>query len=160
MSELQQFSFVLEQQEDYAFLIRFDAESVPPLLTDEPPPLGRQAGPNPTRLLAAAVANCLSASLLFALRKFRNRPEPVTASVTARLARNAQRRLRVEGMGVEIRLGVAADGLEHLDRALGQFEDFCVVTQSVREGFPVEVSVRDAGGRLLHAPSGGDAPKR
>ncbi len=154
------FSFVLEQQADYAFLIRFDADSIPPLLTDEPPPLGRQAGPNPTRLLAAAVANCLSASLLFALRKFRNRPEPITANVTARLTRNAQRRLRVEGMNVDIRLGVQADGLEHLDRALAQFEDFCVVTQSVREGFPVEVSVRDASGRLLDRDCGGAAPER
>ena len=71
MSDTQQFSFTLEQQEDFAFLIRFD-QDIPPLLSDEPPPLGKDAGPNPSRLLAASVANCLSASLLFALRKFRS----------------------------------------------------------------------------------------
>jgi uncharacterized OsmC-like protein len=77
MSDTHQFSFTVEQQEDYAFLIRFD-QDIPPLLADEPPPLGQGAGPNPSRLLAASVANCLSASLLFALRKFKNDPGPVT----------------------------------------------------------------------------------
>ena len=55
MSDTQQFSFTLEQQEDFAFLIRFDKD-IPPLLADEPPPLGKDAGPNPSRLLAAASA--------------------------------------------------------------------------------------------------------
>jgi len=32
---------------------------------------------------------------------------------------------------------------------LEQFEDFCVVTQSVRSGFPVNVTVRDGSGKLL-----------
>ena len=84
MSDTQQFSFHLEQQEDFAFLIRFDKD-IPPLLADEPPPLGHDAGPNPSRLLAASVANCLSASLLFALRKFKNNPGPITTVVTARV---------------------------------------------------------------------------
>ena len=79
MSDTQQFSFTLEQQEDFAFLIRFDKD-IPPLLADEPPPLGHDAGPNPSRLLAASVANCLSASLLFALRKFKNNPGPITTT--------------------------------------------------------------------------------
>ena len=36
-----------------------------------PPPLGQGSGPSPMQLLAASVGNCLSASLLFALRKFK-----------------------------------------------------------------------------------------
>ena len=148
MSESQQFSFTLEQQEDYAFLIRFDHE-LPPLLTDEPAPLGKGAGPNPARLLAASVANCLSASLLFAMRKFKNQPGPIMATVTARMERNAQGRLRVGGVSVAIQIDAPAESLEHLDRILEQFEDFCVVTQSVRTGFPVEVTVRDRAGKLL-----------
>ena len=67
VSDMEPFTFTLEQQDDYAFLIRFDTPGAAPLLSDEPEPLGRGTGPNPSRLLAAAVANCLSASLLFAL---------------------------------------------------------------------------------------------
>ncbi|MCK9285048.1 MAG: OsmC family protein [Rhodocyclaceae bacterium] len=149
VSDMEPFTFTLEQQDDYAFLIRFDTPDAAPLLSDEPAPLGRGAGPNPSRLLAAAVANCLSASLLFALRKFKNRPEPIRASVTTRLGRNAAKRLRVEGMEVDIQLGRPGTEMEHLERVLAQFEDFCVVTQSVRQGFEVNVRVRDGEGRLL-----------
>ena len=148
MSESQQFSFTLEQQEDSAFLIRFDKD-IPPLLADEPPPLGHDAGPNPSRLLAASIANCLSASLLFALRKFKNNPGPITAVVTAHMERNTEKRLRVGRVDVMIQFDSPADSLEHLDRVLAQFEDFCVVTQSVRSGFPVSVTVRDGSGKVI-----------
>ena len=47
-------------------------------------------------------------------------------------------------------LAEAAAGHERLDRLLAQFEDFCLVTESVRQGVPVTVSVSDAGGALLH----------
>jgi hypothetical protein len=80
---------------------------------------------------------------------FKNDPGPVTATVTTTMGRDENKRLRVAGMAVEVRLGATAERLEHLDRVLGQFEDFCVVTQSVRGGFPVEVSVRDGAGKLL-----------
>lgn len=148
MSDTQQFSFTLEQQEDFAFLIRFD-QDIPSLLADEPPPLGKDAGPNPSRLLVASVANCLSASLLFALRKFKNTPGQITTSVTAHMERNEEKRLRVGGVDVVIQFDSPADSMEHLDRVLDQFEDFCVVTQSVRSGFPVNVTVRDGGGKVL-----------
>ena len=148
MSDTQQFTFTLEQQEDFAFLIRFDKD-LPPLLADEPAPLGHDAGPNPSRLLAASVANCLSASLLFALRKFKNNPGPITTVVTAHMERNEEKRLRVGSVDVMIQVDSPADSLEHLDRVLAQFEDFCVVTQSVRSGFPVNVTVRDGTGRVI-----------
>ena len=33
---------------------------------------------------------------------------------------------------------------DRLDRVPERFEEFCVVRQSVRSGFPVDVAVRDA----------------
>lgn len=148
MSEVQQFSFSLEQQDDFAFLVRFD-NNLPPLLTDESAPLGKDVGPDPARLLAAGVANCLSASLLFALRKFKNNPGPLMTTVTAHMVRNEDKRLRVGHMDVVIQIGSPADCLEQLQRVLDSFEDFCIVTQSVRSGFPVAVTVRDGDGRVL-----------
>lgn len=148
MDETLQFSFSLEQQEDFAFLVRFDKQ-LPPLLTDESPPVGKGAGPDPVRLLAAGVANCLSASLLFALRKYKNQPGTIVASVTTRLKRNEHGRLRVDNVSVLLQIESPAEMLGHLDQVLEQFEDFCTVTESVRSGFPVSVTVRDSSGRVL-----------
>lgn len=150
MSEEQSIELTLEQVTDYEFRLRFDDTDAPDLLTDEPAPLGHGAGPNPSRLLLAAVANCLSASLLFSLRKFKNDPGQLTAHARAALARNEHGRWRVKRIDVELTMAAAAGSLEHLDRLLAQFEDFCVVTESVRQGIEVQVRVRDGSGVQLH----------
>lgn len=138
----------LEQQQDFRFAVRF-AEGVPLLYTDEHPPLGKGAGPSPDQLLAAAVGNCMSASLLFALRKFKQAPEPIRTEVEATQGRNEANRLRVQRIAVRITLGVPASSLQHLDRALSQFEAFCTVGESVRQGIPVDVEVYDSMGAKL-----------
>lgn len=139
----------LDQEENFRFRVQFDNPALAPLITDENPPLGHDAGPNPSRLLATAVANCLAASLIFALQKFKNDPSPVHAEVEVSMVRNEAKRLRVGHMAVEIRIGRRAAEMTMLDRVLAQFEEFCVVTQSVRSGFPVSVSVRDADGMIV-----------
>ena len=145
------FQIELLQQSDYRFEVRFGDSGLPAFVTDEPPPLGGGAGPNPSRLLGTAVANCLAASLLFALRKFGNEPGPLRVIATMSLERNAKGRMRVSHIGVEIRLGVAAASMKHADRAVAQFEDFCIVTQSVRAAIDVSVKVIDAEGLVLKA---------
>lgn len=138
----------LAQQQDYRFAVRFGG-AVPDLIADEPAPLGTGAGPSPVQLLAAAVGNCLSDSLLFALRKFKQKPEPIACTVEAGVGRNGQGRLRVLTIKAVLTLGVPGASLEHLDRVLDQFEAFCTVTQSVGEGIAVSVEVWDAAGLRL-----------
>ena len=138
---------MLFRSQDYQFNVQFDLAGVPDLQLDEPAPLGKGAGPNASRLLAAAVANCLSASLLFCLGKFKQDPQGLTAHVKGKMVRNEQGRLRVGGIAVDIRLEQTVDRLEH---CAAQFEEFCVVTDSVRNGIPVNVQVRDAAGKLIH----------
>jgi Predicted redox protein, regulator of disulfide bond formation len=150
MSESQTVSITLEQEDDYAFRIRFDDTTIAELMTDEPEPLGKGEGPNPTRLLVSAVANCLSASLLFALRKFKNTPGKLVTRATAELVRNEQGRLRVGHIHADIRLAEAGAAHASLERILAQFENFCVVTESVRHGIDVSVSITDADGVQLH----------
>ena len=115
----------------------------------DPPPLGKAPGPSPMQLLAAAVGNCLSDSLLFALRKFKQNPEPIQTAASATIDRNAENRLRVMNINVKLTLGAPGESLAHLDRALAQFEEFCTVSQSVRQGIPVTVEVYDSGGERL-----------
>jgi uncharacterized OsmC-like protein len=138
------FSVELEEIGNYRFRVDFgNAE----LVVDEPPPLGEGAGPNASRMLAAAVANFLSASLIFCLRKFKNEVRGVKTRAAGTLIRNDKGRLRIGRIDVEIRLEADYD---HLERCLLQFEDFCVVTASVRQGIPVSVKVFGKGGKLLH----------
>lgn len=138
----------LRQQQDYQFEIDF-GPGLPTLVGDEPAPLGQGRGPTPVQLLAAAAGNCLSDSLLFALRKFKQSPEPLRCDVTAQVGRNPQGRLRVLGLEVVLTLGVPAAALQHLDRVLAQFEDFCTVASSISQGIPLQLTVQDADGQRL-----------
>lgn len=139
----------LEQDRDYAFRIQFDETSLDPLLADEASPLGSDRGPTPSRLLLASIANCLSASLLFALRKYKNQPGTLRAEITATPSRNADGRLRIPKAFVTLQLPEGNEDYQHLERILDQFENFCTVTESVRHGIEVEVTVKDAHGRTL-----------
>ena len=119
------------------------------LYTDEPPPLGTGQGPNPGTLLITAIANCLAASLLFALRKFHHDPGQLRADVIGSMQRQ-DGRWRVSQVKVSLYLQKPIADPSQLQRALAQFEDFCIVTQSVRQGIPVQVSVLDADQQLIH----------
>lgn len=101
------------------------------------------------QLLSAAVGNCLSDSMLFALRKFKQAPEPIRCEITSEVGRNEASRLRVLKMTAVMTLGVPAAQLEHLDRVLETFEQYCTVTQSVGQAIPVELQVFDNTGARL-----------
>lgn len=156
MSADKEIRLTLSQLDGYAFRIDF-GDALPELLTDEPSPLGNDRGPKPSQLLLASVANCLAASLVFALRKFKNEPGALTATVSAAMARNSEGRWRIPRAKVELQLGEGSEAHAQIERVLAQFEEFCVVTQSVRDGIDVEVEVRDAHGTLIHH-RGVDAP--
>ncbi|MGB0133148.1 OsmC family protein [Dokdonella sp.] len=151
MSDTEEIRLTLTQESDYAFRIAFDETSLDDLHTDEPAPPGADSGPNPSRLLVAAVANCLSASLLFAMRKYKNSPAGIVTHATAKIGRNEENRLRIMHIDVTIKLPDSATDYAQIDRLLEQFENFCVVTESVRAGVPVSVSVTDSAGQTLKA---------
>ena len=132
----------MEQVEDYEFRIRFGAEGLPDLIMDEAPPVGRLRGPSPSRLLAAAIGNCLCASLLYCARRARVELGPIEAEVRMQMVRNEEKRLRVGRVEVVIEPHLPEAQREKARRCLEIFEDFCVVTQSVRQGMDVSVEVK------------------
>lgn len=147
----QTFTIVMEQQHDYRFLVEFGQEGMAPLVVDEPPPLGQGEGPNPSRLLATAVGNCLSASLLFCLRKAHVEPSNIRTEVHGELGRNEAGRLRITSFAVTIEVSGEFESQGRFDRCLGMFEDFCVVTASVRQGIPITVTVRANGEQVYRS---------
>lgn len=149
MAEHPQFTFSMERLRDFEFKVTFDGEGIPELLLDEPAPIGGGAGPNASRLLGAAAANCLCASLLFCLRKARQEPSGIKATVTGTLTRDDRGRMRVGGFDVVITVAGIDKEAAGSRRCTDLFEDFCVVTASVRKGIPVSVQVFDEGGERL-----------
>ncbi|HEY2406589.1 MAG TPA: OsmC family protein [Polyangiaceae bacterium] len=129
----------VEHIDGYEFRVRFDKEQYEEVLADEPAPLGHDAAPNAARYLAAAIGNCLSASLLFCAHKAKTELAGLKSEVRVDLVRNEHKRLRIGGIDVKLMPELAAGDL---GPCLGAFEDFCVVTESVREGIDVNVSVQ------------------
>ncbi len=140
------FKVSLTLLEDYTFKVDFDEFGY--IITDEPPPLGKGEGPNPSRLVASAVANCLSASLLFALSKKKQKPNNLKAQAHGNLHR-VNGLWRIEKINETI--DVDTDGIDQsiLQDVLGMFEDYCIVTQSIRDGIPVALNVNDFKGNKL-----------
>jgi len=147
--EDKEMSVSLELIKDYEFKVIFD-ERLAELLMDEPPPLGAGDGPNASKVLSAAVGNCLSASLLFCLNKIRVEPTSLKTTVTTKIMRNEKKRLRVGSSHVTITLGFNPEGRDRLGRCLDLFEEYCIVTQSVRGGIDVSVEVHDEKGGVLY----------
>ena len=132
--------------ENYVFEIDFGEFGN--IISDEPPPIGDGEGPSPSAMLAAAVANCMSASLLFALRKQKEDPGELHATVTGTTER-VDNYLRITSLAVTLKLGKAASEYRSLDKVLPVFENYCVVTQSVKRGIPVTVDIQDADGEKV-----------
>ncbi len=136
------FTIAVEQIDGFEFRVRLDKPQYAELRLDEPAPLGRDAAPNALRLLAAAIGSCLAASLVFCAKRRGDALTNVRAGVEVEVVRNEARRLRVGRIAVTLDApGADADVLA---ACLPTFEEFCTVTQSVREGIEVAVHVRGA----------------
>lgn len=139
--EPRSFALDLTFQDGYQFAVDFARPGLEPLVVDEQPPVGAGRGPNPSRLLAAAVGHCLASSFLFCVRKSRVEVTAMAVRVEGTMVRNERGRLRIGGLRVRLAPGIRAEDRERLGRCLELFEDFCVVTQSVRAGLDVQVEV-------------------
>ncbi len=132
----------LEHKNDFQFEVDFHQEGVGPLVMDEPKPLGEGRGPNASELLAAAIGNCLSSSAVFCFQKAKVEVKGLHTTVRVAYTRNERGRLRIGEIKVGMELRVKPEDEPRVFRCLELFEDYCVVTQSVRDGLNVKVDVK------------------
>lgn len=135
------FRVTLTLEEGYRFDVDPGIDGARHFHIDETPPLGAGGDASPSRVLASAMASCLASSLLFCLRKSRIEVRSLRVEARGTMVRNERKRLRVGGLHIELFPEVAAGDDERMKRCLDIFEDFCVVTESVRRGIPVVVGV-------------------
>ncbi len=154
MAEEPRFRVTVQQIEDFEFKVKFDWDGVDELLLDEPEPLGAQNGPNAARLVGAAAGNCLSASLLFCLRKAKVDVKGIKTVVEGEMARNEKKKLRIGKLTVRIGLDTPAENAK-LERCLGLFQEYCTVSQSLQSGIPIDVEVTGRDGEKLFTSAEG-----
>jgi uncharacterized OsmC-like protein len=125
----------------YQFNVESDVDYIPDFLVDETKPDGEGSGPNPPRLLAAAVGHCMSSSLIYCLKKARISVRDIETTVKTSLFHNENGNLRIRSIDVQISLKVDEEDEPRVHRCLTLFEDYCTVTQSIRKGIEVNVHV-------------------
>ena len=125
----------------YKFDVNFDVDYLPNVVADEPKPIGEGAGPNAPRLLAAAVGQCMSSSLIYCLNKARIPILNLETTVKTNLFKNEKGLTRIKSIDMQIDLEINEEDKTRLQRCLTIFEDYCTVTQSIRNGIEVNVKV-------------------
>jgi uncharacterized OsmC-like protein len=140
------FTIRVERTQGFELKTTFDKAQYAPLMSDEPAPLGKDTAPNPARILAAAIGECLTASLVFCMQKQGAPIDGISADVKVELVRNDDKRLRIGSIDVALHPRLGPGDPAVYDKCLSTFEDFCVVTQSVRAGLDVNVRVEPTEG--------------
>ncbi|MEP7383326.1 MAG: OsmC family protein [Gemmatimonadota bacterium] len=135
------FEVSLTLDEGYRFHVNPEMEGAEGFTIDESPPLGSGKFATPARVLASAMASCLASSFLHCARKSRIDVLGLRVAAKGTFVRNARNRLRIGAIHIELFPEVAAGDEARMQRCLELFEDFCVVTESVRGGIPVVVGV-------------------
>jgi organic hydroperoxide reductase OsmC/OhrA len=141
MSDIHPHQVNLRLVAKYRVMAEFpEVSGTPSLLFDEGPPVGDGQGPNAAMVLGAAIGDCLSATLMSCLIRAHVDVEALTATVVTRVGRNQAGRYRISGIEVELCPTVPPGERARLERCQAIFQDYCTVTESVREGIPVTVS--------------------
>jgi uncharacterized OsmC-like protein len=106
-------------------------------------------GPNPSRMLALGVLGCLSASFIFCLKKRSFKLDDFRSEAEVTIARNEKGFWRIKKIDVDIEPKIedpetfkrAKQCLKAVKDGVSFFEQYCIVTQSVRAGIEVNVNI-------------------
>lgn len=99
-------------------------------------------GPNPSRMLGMAILGCLSASFIFCLKKRNFSVKDLNATAEVIIARNEKGLWRVKKINANITPKIETDEIrKRADQCRKMFEQYCIVTQAVREGIEVNVDL-------------------
>ena len=135
------FKVSMKREKNFVFSVDFGLDSLD-FKMDEPEPVGGDTGPNASKVLAAAMGNCLTASLLFCLNKARAEVGGIETKVEGKMRRNEKGRWRIAEINIDISPEINTEEFSsQYQRCNKLFEDFCIVSKSIEEGIPINVQV-------------------
>ena len=129
--------------DDYKFIVDFNKGSIPDLFMDETEdiPGGEGKGPTASMLIAAAIGNCLSASLQFCLTKKRNKVNELKTKVVIFRERNKEGFWRISEANVTITPDIENAEDSSVQRCIEIFRKYCIVSSSLDAGIKINVNI-------------------
>ncbi len=129
--------------DDYKFIVDFNKDSIPNLFMDESEdiPGGEGKGPTASMLIAAAIGNCLSASLQFCLTKKKNKVNELKTKVVIFRERNKEGFWRISEANVTITPDIENTEDSSVQRCIEIFRKYCIVSSSLEAGIKINVNI-------------------
>jgi uncharacterized OsmC-like protein len=98
-------------------------------------------GPSPTKLLGLSVLGCLSASFSFCLQKKDLSLSGLEGKAEVTIARNEKSFWRVKKIDIELHPKIDTPKMrKRADQCIEFFEKYCIISESLRTGFEVNVN--------------------
>lgn len=143
MSELKKVNVGLSLEREMIFKCELGEMKVKDCYIDEEHDVEASMwGPNPSRMLGMAILGCLSASFIFCLKKKNLSLNDLNADAEVSIARNEKGFWRVKKIDVMIKMDIEdPETRKRADQCKKMFEQYCIVTQAVREGIDVGVNL-------------------
>jgi organic hydroperoxide reductase OsmC/OhrA len=141
--EERRFAVNIKHDKNYQFVSQASEDGVlhgEPFRSDEPDPVGDNAGPATPSLLGAALGHCLSASLLETMRRSRLDVRSLETEAVAVVKLGEEGLPRIDHVDIVLR-PVLGERSPRAQRAEEVFQNHCTVTCSARKGIDVRVSV-------------------
>ncbi len=146
MTDSQRFEYELNmvKLDDYKFIVDFNEDSITDLLMDESVDIlgGEGKGPTASMLLAAAIGNCLSASLYFCLTKKKNTVNELKTKVIIFRERNKEGFWNISEANVTITPDIENTEDVSVQRCIEIFRKYCIVSSSIEKGIKINVTVK------------------
>ena len=137
----------VEWLEDLTFKLDFLNPVLSELLIDETHDVesSEAVGPDPSKLLLAAVMGCLNTSFAFCLKKAKIPLKGMKATGELTSLRNEEGFWRVSKIDIDVSPEIKIEkGIPRMEKCMEIFHDYCTITQSVRQGIPVNFTINKA----------------
>jgi uncharacterized OsmC-like protein len=112
------------------------------LLMEAPAPMGPGHGPEAVSAFVASATYCMASSLNYYLAKARVVPQELLARGHAEMRLTEEMFRRIERLDIDISIVVTEKEMKRLMRALERFTELCIITESIKGSFPINVRVR------------------
>ncbi len=133
----------LKQEEEMIFKCDLGSLKMDNLYIDETNKKStKKIGPSPTKLLALSVLGCLAASFSFCLQKKDFSLSGLEGKAEVTIARNDKGFWRVKKIDVEMNPKIDTSEMrKRADKCRKFFEQYCIISESLRTGFEVNVNL-------------------